>query len=72
MKKLKIGIEVQRLFRQKKHGMEVVALELINEIQKLDLFNEYILYARKDIDESCISEKSNFVKKSLPAKSYFT
>src|SRR5690606_12150044 len=72
MKKLKIGIEVQRLFRQKKHGMEVVALELIREIQKLDSFNEYILYARTDIDENCIIERDNFVKKSLPAKSYFT
>ena len=53
--KLRIGIEVQRIFREKKHGMEVVALELIRELQKMDTYNEYILYARKDVDEKCFS-----------------
>lgn len=70
--KLRIGIEVQRIFREKKHGMEVVALELIREIQKLDQHNEYILYARKDVDEQCLTETANFKIKSLPARSYFT
>ncbi|MBC8986446.1 glycosyltransferase family 4 protein [Pedobacter sp. N36a] len=70
--KLRIGIEVQRIFREKKHGMEVVALELIREIQKIDQHNEYILYARKDVDEKCLSETANFKIKSLPASSYFT
>lgn len=70
--KLRIGIEVQRIFREKKHGMEVVALELIREIQKIDQHNEYILYARKDVDEKCLSETTNFKIKSLPASSYFT
>ncbi|MBB2148419.1 glycosyltransferase family 4 protein [Pedobacter gandavensis] len=70
--KLRIGIEVQRIFREKKHGMEVVALEIIREIQKLDQHNEYILYARKDVDEQCLQETANFKIKSLPAKSYFT
>jgi glycosyltransferase involved in cell wall biosynthesis len=70
--KLRIGIEVQRIFREKKHGMEVVALELIRELQKLDTFNEYILYARKDVDEKCLSETANFKIRSLSARSYFT
>lgn len=71
-KKLRIGIEVQRIFRKKKHGMEVVALELIREIQKIDTYNEYILYARTDEDEDCLQETANFKIRSLPAKSYFT
>lgn len=70
--KLRIGIEVQRIFREKKHGMEVVALELIRELQQLDTYNEYIIYARKDVDEKCLSETANFRIRSLPARSYFT
>jgi len=69
-KKLRIGIEVQRIFREKKHGMEVVALELINEIQKLDKYNEYILYAKDDVDNTCIKEKDNFKIRTLPSSSY--
>ncbi|HWW37660.1 glycosyltransferase family 1 protein [Pedobacter sp.] len=71
-RKLRIGIEVQRLFRAKKHGMEVVALELIREIQKLDQYNEYILYARNDADDHCVEETANFKIKRLEAKSYPT
>ena len=33
---MKIGIEGQRLFRTKKHGMDMVALELIKNLQKID------------------------------------
>lgn len=69
-KKMRIGIEVQRIFREKKHGMEVVALELIREIQKLDHQNEYILYAKKDADEKCISETNNFRIHTLPSRPY--
>nr|WP_084407169.1 glycosyltransferase family 1 protein [Pedobacter panaciterrae] len=71
-KKLRIGIEVQRIFRAKKHGMEVVALELINEIQKLDKHNEYILYARNDVDETCVKEQENFKIRTLSSSSYPT
>jgi glycosyltransferase involved in cell wall biosynthesis len=70
--RLKIGIEVQRIFRSKKHGMEVVALEIIRELQKIDLHNEYIIYARTDTDTGCLQQTDNFTIKSLPAKSYFT
>lgn len=69
--KLRIGIEVQRLFRKKKHGMEVVALELIKQLQQLDTYNEYIIYVREDIDK-CIIETPNFKIRELRAKSYFT
>ena len=33
---MKIGIEGQRLFRKKKHGMDMVALELIKNLQAID------------------------------------
>lgn len=56
----RIGIEVQRLFRPKKHGMEVVALELIRELQTIDSKHEYTIFVKKDVDR-CI-EESDYVR----------
>ena len=57
---MKIGIEVQRLFRAKKHGMEIVAMEIVQQFQKMDLKNTYILFAKNDLDKDCISQNKNF------------
>lgn len=57
---MKIGIEGQRLFRTKKHGMDMVALELINELQKLDHENEYVVFVKPDEDKSTLKETQNF------------
>jgi glycosyltransferase involved in cell wall biosynthesis len=57
---MKIGIEGQRLFREKKHGMDMVALELIKNIQKIDQENEYVVFVRPDSDNNCIPEAPNF------------
>jgi len=70
--RIKIGIEVQRILRKKKHGMEVVALELIREIQKIDNQNDYTLYCRSDVDTACVTETSNFRINVLDARYYFT
>ena len=67
---MRIGIEVQRIFRPKKHGMEVVALELIRQIQELDAKNEYILFAKDDEDRQCLNEKANFKIATLPSYTY--
>jgi len=57
---MKIGIESQRIFRNGKHGMDVVALELIRQIQVLDKKNEYLLFAKNGEDRGCINETENF------------
>ncbi len=57
---MKIGIEGQRLFRRKKHGMDLVALELIRNLQHLDKKNEYFVFVKPDEDESCLQETANF------------
>lgn len=57
---MKIGIEGQRLFRKKKHGMDMVALELIRNLQKIDAENEYVLFIKPDEDDSVIQETANF------------
>jgi len=56
---MKIGIEGQRLFRKKKHGMDMVALELINNIQKLDTKNQYVVFVKPDEDHSALKATDN-------------
>lgn len=55
-----IGIEAQRVFRKKKHGMDMVALELIRNLQTIDKQNEYILFIKPDVDDGVIQESCNF------------
>ena len=67
---MKIGIEGQRLFRKKKHGMDIVALELIRRLPELDPSNEYVIFVKDDEDKTCIQESANMRIKVLPATSY--
>jgi len=56
---MRIAIEAQRLFRKKKHGMDMVVLELIRNLQEIDKVNEYFIMVKPDVDK-CISETENF------------
>lgn len=57
---MKIGIEGQRLFRKKKHGMDMVALELIKNLQIIDTKNEYFIFVKPDEDNTVLKETPNF------------
>ncbi len=57
---MKIGIEAQRIFRKKKHGMDMVALELIRNLQSIDTENEYLIFVKPDVDDTVIKETANF------------
>jgi len=57
---MKIGIEGQRLYRIKKHGMDMVALELIKNLQLIDKINEYVIFVKPDKDNTCIPKADNF------------
>lgn len=57
---MRIGIEGQRLFRLRKHGMDMVALELIRNLQIIDKKNEYVIFIKPDEDEACLKETENF------------
>ena len=48
---MRIGIEAQRIFRPKKHGMDVVAIELIKNLQEIDKENEYFIFARNGVND---------------------
>ena len=67
---MRIGIEAQRLFREKKHGLEIVALEIIRTLQRIDTENEYVIFVRKDKDNTCIQETSNFKIREIEARSF--
>lgn len=57
---MKIGIEAQRIFRKKKHGMDIVALQLIRELQKADTENAYFIFVKEDEDHGVLQETPNF------------
>lgn len=56
---MRIGIEAQRLFRKRKHGMDIVAFELIKGLQSLDKEHEYFIFTKKGTDP-CIQSSENF------------
>lgn len=57
---MKIGIEGQRLYRKKKHGMDMVALGLIKNLQLIDKENEYFIFVKPGEDINCIPKAPNF------------
>ena len=70
LNKMRIGIEAQRIFRPHKHGMDIVALELIRALQLIDLENEYFIFVKVDKDRGCLTETANFHIIELPSFNY--
>ncbi len=68
-KSMRIGIEAQRLFRARKHGMDIVALELIRHLQQLDTQHEYIVFVRPGPDR-CLEASENVTICELRAPTY--
>ena len=56
---MRIGIEAQRIFREKKHGMDMVALELLKNLKKIDHSNSYYIFVKPGPDK-CIASEDNF------------
>lgn len=67
---MKIGIEAQRIFRPHKHGMDIVALELIRALQVIDNQNEYFIFVKPDEDNTCLNETPNFHIVEVPGGNY--
>lgn len=66
---MKIGIEAQRIFRPKKHGMDIYALELIRAIQQIDTQNEYVVFVKPDSDV-CLQPSQNLKIVEVKGKTY--
>ncbi|MFN8345313.1 MAG: glycosyltransferase family 1 protein [Spirosomataceae bacterium] len=67
---MRIGIEAQRLFRPHKHGMDVVALELIRALQRTDTQNEYFIFVKPDTDRKCLQSTDNVKIIEIPSTNY--
>lgn len=65
---MRIGIEAQRIFRHKKHGMDFVVLELIRELQKIDRENRYFIFTNDGPDRGVLKPAENFsiISKAAP------
>lgn len=57
---MRIGIEGQRLFRKEKHGMDVVAMEIIKNLQLLDSVNQYYIFVKDGDDDDWFEPTKNF------------
>lgn len=58
------------MFRSKKHGMDMVALELIRQLQQTDHENEYFIFVKPDEDDTVLKETANFRIIKLDGGSY--
>ena len=67
---MKIGYEAQRLFRNKKHGIEIVSLEILRALQIIDQDNKYEVFAKTDNDHDCILPSVSLKIHRTPAFSY--
>lgn len=67
---MRIGIEAQRIFRSKKHGMDIVALNSILALQQIDKVNEYFIFTNEQEDTNCLQETENFKIIRNPGHSY--
>jgi len=66
---MKIGIEGQRLFREKKHGMDFVAMELVKNLQLIDTTNEYFVFIQPGPDK-CLQSSDNVHILEIKGNSY--
>ena len=65
---MKIGIEVQRLFRKKKFGIETSSLELIKTLQEIEPTHEFVIFAKEDEDRSCLAASDNVKVRQVGGK----
>ncbi|MEO5967623.1 MAG: glycosyltransferase family 1 protein [Ferruginibacter sp.] len=66
---MKIGIEAQRIFRKKKHGMDIVILEALKQMQKISN-EEFYVYAQEDEDLNALNSAQNFNLRITKPSSY--
>lgn len=67
---MKIGIEAQRIFRKKKHGMDIVALQLIRQLQQVDTPFEFVVFVKDDEDHTAIEETARCRIVRIPSAPY--
>lgn len=66
---MRIGIEAQRIFRKKKHGMDVYALELIKALQRMNTPHEWVVFVKPD-EDPCLPSAPGWEIVEVPGKTY--
>lgn len=67
-----IGIDASRAVKKQRTGTENYSRNLIFELAKIDVLNNYILYVGSDYDGSFDQFPKNFSIKIIPNKKYWT
>lgn len=67
---MKIGIEVQRLFRKKRFGIEIAAFELLHELHKLKTNHQFIILAANSNHENTLNN-CDFTVRQVRGKLFF-
>jgi glycosyltransferase involved in cell wall biosynthesis len=65
---MKIGIEVQRLFRKERFGIETSALELIHELHKLKTKHSIVVLTKKGTNQNLFSGCEEFQVRPVAGK----
>jgi glycosyltransferase involved in cell wall biosynthesis len=60
MSGMRIGIEAQRVFRKKKHGMDIVILEVLKQLQQRQTGDDFFVYAQPDEDIAALHAGKHF------------
>ena len=66
---MRIGIEAQRLFRARKHGMDVVALELLRRLPALAPEHTFVAFVRPG-EDPCLEPTANLEVVEVEGRSY--
>lgn len=67
---MRIGIEAQRLQRTKKHGMDIVALELVRALQRLNSEHEFFVFVKTDADREAVQSGKGVTVVEIPGGPY--
>jgi glycosyltransferase involved in cell wall biosynthesis len=67
---MRVGIEAQRLFRKKKHGMDIVALELIRNLHTVRTQIEFVVFVKQGDDNTCLNGVAGVKVVILPNAPY--
>ena len=67
---MRIGIEAQRIFRKKKHGMDIVILEVLKQLQVLNTPHEYFVYSQPDDDTNTLHSNEKMHVQITESASY--
>lgn len=67
---MRIGIEAQRIFRARKHGMDLVILELLLQLQKTDSEHFFYVFVNEQEEKTVLSDSHNLSIIKLPDSPY--